>query len=572
MRRIFLASVAFVAGVPFVAAQAELSKRPAEEISAARIRNYWKSLDLIGFRGVGLVEREGKELFFESARGVASTATFDIASIAKSITAVAILRLASRDKLRLEDSLEHFFPGAPPDKKAITVHQLLTHTGGVGNQSGDTAMGVRDRGEAVRMILATLLEAPPGTEYNYSNDGYTLLAAVAEVATSKTWEEVIREEVLRPAGMTHTIFRGDSLPEGAGALARSTKQGATDPDLSAQWGSKGGAGILSTAQDLKRFMDAAVDGTLLGPDGRQELGRSYAPPERLVQYGRVFDLRNLPGAGPIWGHGGADSDIDHYSIVEYYPKRGVVLVLLALEDEVLMHEVATGFRNAVFGLGSRDRLPSRRGRPAKRLRPSALEGAGLRFRIEDGPPETLLPEDPAATEFLLARSKDDREQMERCVALTRSLIAQAEEFAVSESTPPEGPVGRFLQSWRDANKKDGPVKEVRVIGAAPNWVDTLGGILSFVHVDRERGSSVFRFYWANGKLVARGGSVIPNPAPLRLIDLGGGHYGAWNPALGTYVKLTLKPAKEGVGGAGILQSGGRIARLKIVSPSATPAH
>jgi len=55
------------------------------------------------------------------------------------------------------------------------------------------------------MILATPLEAPPGTEYNYSNDGYTLLAAVAEVATSKTWEEVIREEVLRPAGMTHTI-------------------------------------------------------------------------------------------------------------------------------------------------------------------------------------------------------------------------------------------------------------------------------------------------------------------------------------------------------------------------------
>jgi hypothetical protein len=101
-------------------------------------------------------------------------------------------------------------------------------------------------------------------------------------------------------------------------------------------------------------------------------------------------------------------------------------------------------------------------------------------------------------------------------------------------------------------------------------VDTLGGMLSFVHVDRERGSSVFRLYLADGKLLARGGSVIPNPAPLRLIDLGGGHYGAWNPALGTYVTLTLKLAKEGDGGAAILQSGGRSARLKIVSSSATP--
>jgi hypothetical protein len=95
-------------------------------------------------------------------------------------------------------------------------------------------------------------------------------------------------------------------------------------------------------------------------------------------------------------------------------------------------------------------------------------------------------------------------------------------------------------------------------------------MLSFVHVDRERGSYDFRLYWTDGKLVARGGSVIPNPAPLRLIDLGGGSYGAWNPALGTYVKLTLEPAKQGEGGAAILQSGGRIARLKIVSPSATP--
>src|SRR6185295_5654960 len=115
-----------------------------------RARAFWNALDLIGFRGVGLVAKDGKPLLWEGSCGLSRTATFDIASIAKSITATAVLRLAQRGKLRLDDDLEHFFKDAPADKRSITVHQLLTHTSGLGNSDGDTATGIKERDAAVR--------------------------------------------------------------------------------------------------------------------------------------------------------------------------------------------------------------------------------------------------------------------------------------------------------------------------------------------------------------------------------------------------------------------------------------
>jgi hypothetical protein len=96
-----------------------------------------------------------------------------------------------------------------------------------------------------------------------------------------------------------------------------------------------------------------------------------------------------------------------------------------------------------------------------------------------------------------------------------------------------------VAAWREANREDGDVQRVEVLGAVPNWTDSLGGTLSFVRVRRVRRTSVFRLYFSGGVLKARGGQAYPNPAPLRLIDFGGGSYGAWNPSLGSYAELRL---------------------------------
>jgi CubicO group peptidase (beta-lactamase class C family) len=531
-------------------------------VSPTKVRAYWKALNLIGFRGVGLVAENGRTIFFEASDDVAPRATFDIASIAKSITAVAVLRLAQQGKLKLDDPLSRFFPDAPADKRVITVHQLLTHTGGLGNPTGDTAEGVKDRAKAVRMILATPLVETPGMVSSYSNDGYTLLAAIMEVATSKSWEQVIREEILGPAGMTHTLFLGDRLPEGEAAPARSKVAARKTVAWRPHWGSKGGAGILSTAEDLKRFITASADDTLLDTEGTKELGKSYASAGEIHQYSRVFDLREVPGAGPVWSHGGADSDDGHYSVIEYYPARRVLIILLALDDEIMKNIVETGFRRTVLDEGSGETPPDRPGHPATDLHGMTLVGDGLHFTIQGDSPATLLPGNPAATAFLVARSREDRQQIDQCVTLTKDLLRDVQNLSDTAAPLSTDHVGSFIKFWRDGNRNDGPVEEVTVLGATPNWVDNLGGTLSFVRVKRPKRTTVFRLYWTGGKLQARGGSVFPNPAPMPLIAFGKGRYGAWNPALGKYADLSFAASKGRASQQATLVAGNRSVTLR----------
>lgn len=533
--------------------------------SVARARKYWKALDLIGFRGVGLVAKDGKVLTLQGSGGVIPTATFNIASIAKSLTAMAVLRLAGRGNLKFEDPLVRFFPDAPADKQSITVHELLTHTGGLGNPTGDTATGIRDRAAAVRMILATPLEDKPGHGYSYSNDGYTLLAAILEVATAKSWEQVMREEILRPAGMQHTFFVGDAWPSGPYAVARAAVTDGGRQENQADWGAKGGAGIYSSAEDLLRLVNAAADGTLLGPQGARELGRSFAPEGQLIQYSRVFSLASVPGRGPEWSHGGADTRSGHYSILRYYPDTRVLLVVFGLDDEGLRTEVSFGLGKVVFGEGAGEMPRPRPGRPANFREALTLTGGGLLFEIEPGARlAMLLPENAEATTFLVARSSAERETLEACVAETQKLLDQLAQLAAADGEMPDNPVGRAAAAWRQANRENGPVKETTMLGATPNWADGLGGILSFVRVSRQSQSTVFRLYWSGSTLRARGGQAYRNPAPMRLIDFGGGEYGAWNPAIGVYADLRLTTRKDGAREAS-LTSGG-----KSVTLSAAP--
>jgi CubicO group peptidase (beta-lactamase class C family) len=549
--------------------QGQPSHYPGDaEVEAAG--RYWRSLAAVGFRGVGLVARDGRVLLLEGSGGLSPQATFDVASIAKPLTAVAVLRVARRGALGLEDPLSRFFPDAPADKRAITVHQLLTHTGGIGNSTGDTASGVKDRGAAVRMILATPLVAPPGKGHSYSNDGYTLLAAILEVARSTTWEAVVREEVLRPAGMDHTFFAGEPWPSGPRAVARAAvvdaPQAAGNADgRKADWGRKGGAGIFSTAEDLMRFMNAAASGALLGPGGAAEIGKSYAPPGDLQQYSRVFRLADLPGRGAEWSHGGADTADGHYSKLFYYLDGKVVVVVLGLDYEDLVSQVASGLGKALFGEGAAEVPPALPGHPATGFAaPTTLAGEGLRFIIVSGAgPARLLPEDAASTSFLLARSAREQDELDGYVRQTRRLLDDVARAAAAGGAAPDDPVGHLVTAWREAGSENGVVKEVTVLGATPNWADSLGGTLVFVRVARARLTTVFRLYWRGATLVARGGGAHPNPAPMGLISFGGDHFGAWNPALGRYVDLRFVTSRDGSRQA-LLSAGGKTVTLALV--------
>ncbi|HEX7939673.1 MAG TPA: serine hydrolase domain-containing protein [Gemmatimonadaceae bacterium] len=214
-----------------------------------------------GFSGVVLVARGDSVLLRHAYGRVRSAeAKFAIASITKSFTALTVLTLKDRRQLSLTDSLGRFFPHAPPDKRGISLHQLLTHTAGFGTT--DVTSAIIDRDSAVRALLAQPLTYPPGRGYTYNNSDYQLLAAVVEVITGRPWKAAV-SDVLLKAGAHDALF-----------------QRAND------WSHRGSNGMQGTADDLllwTRMLDAR-------PEFGRPGGSARAVPHVVVRREGPYDV------------------------------------------------------------------------------------------------------------------------------------------------------------------------------------------------------------------------------------------------------------------------------------------
>ena len=182
---------------------------------------------LVYARGFGYADIDRKE-------PVKPTSLFRIASVSKTITAVAILKLVEQrklepdvrvfDLLKLEDKVTK---GATVDKrwKQITVSHLLRHQGGWNRaKSGDpidVGLDVLSFNRAapplttdhlIRYMLGRPLDFDPGTQYAYSNFGYCLLGRVVEAASGRPYEDYVREEVLKPMDIVSMRNRQVTAP------------------------------------------------------------------------------------------------------------------------------------------------------------------------------------------------------------------------------------------------------------------------------------------------------------------------------------------------------------------------
>ena len=192
-----------------------------------------------------------------------------IASITKPVNHLLVRMLVREGRLSLADSIGRFLPGFPHGR--ITVEQLVFHASGIPHRV------TKDEEEFRRMTPAdvtaragaTPLLFEPGTRSMYSSGGYTVLARVLEVASGRPWDELVRERVLAPAHLEHTVpWAGlaDPLPERATAYLPGARGTVAAPRKDLTF--LAGAGSMwSTARDLLRLSNAMLDGTL-GPDAR----------------------------------------------------------------------------------------------------------------------------------------------------------------------------------------------------------------------------------------------------------------------------------------------------------------
>jgi CubicO group peptidase (beta-lactamase class C family) len=223
-----------------------------------------------GFGGYILIEARGKPIF-SKGYGYADRekkipfridTIAQIGSITKAFTALAILNLAHEGKIDIEKPVKTYLPGAAEPAASATIHQLLTHHAGLTDHCGED-FDKLNKDDEVQKCTAKPLEFKPG-EDNYSNMGYSILAAVVEQVSGQSWEDYEREHLWKPLGMTGTGFaRFDGAK--ADRFAYGYPPGKPRDDVisnsiaklhGADWNLRGNGGTQSTVADMERFYRA----------------------------------------------------------------------------------------------------------------------------------------------------------------------------------------------------------------------------------------------------------------------------------------------------------------------------
>lgn len=237
---------------------------------------YLVALEPRGFSGVVLVADKGAIVLHkaygyadrEAGRKMTTATGFDIGSIVKPMTKAAIIKLETEGKLALDDPLSKHFDNVPPDKADITLQMVIDHKAGFPDVFGDDYEPAT-RDEVVGKVLSAPLISKPGEKFNYSNAGYSLLGAVIEKASGKPYERHMVDEMFKPAGVKRIGYqipgwKKDELAAGYSTGSRwGTPLDHAWMDDGPSWNLRGNGGMLSTAEELYQWFDAALSGRVM---------------------------------------------------------------------------------------------------------------------------------------------------------------------------------------------------------------------------------------------------------------------------------------------------------------------
>jgi len=347
------------------AAQEVLSRGQASALSIAltdRSRIIWSET-------FGLADREA---------GTAPTATtmFGVGSVSKLFATVAAMKLVDQDLVSLDTPLIEYLPDfrmASADDDKITVRMLLNHSAGFPGSdyrnSETTAPLPGYLDQVLQSLAIERLKAPPGFMNVYCNDCFTLIAALVQSISGKSFVEFVQDEILTPLGMDNTRYATAAFPDGsyAKAYVNDVVQPQEFPNTMAA------GGVYSTANDIARFAmlflgrgrvgstrilsDAAV--TEMAVD--QTIGTFNPIRYDTFAYGLGWDTVTEPGLLAVgfdgWGKGGDVTDYGAAVIVSPNARLGVVVIgasgfgsadARVIAQRVLLRALAENGRIAAF--------------------------------------------------------------------------------------------------------------------------------------------------------------------------------------------------------------------------------
>lgn len=285
--------------------------------------------------------------------GVSATSdtVYEIGSLTKQFTAVAVLMLMEEGRLSLDDPLSRHLEGIPDSWKELTILHLLQHTSGVPNFTATTGFAWTKRykpSEIFDLVRDRPLEFSQGERYAYSNTGYFLLGEVIGKITGMPWHRFLQERVFEPLGMSHTqandIIRLIRR-RAAGYVYAGVGHVHGDPILPESAGAAGA--LVSNVIDLAKW-DAALTKRVL-PLKPQNY-RSLWTPARLLNgsrssYGLGF-VAAVESGHQVIEHAGGTGGFSSHSI--RYPEHNLSVILLTNRAGVNTGPLARGIAHRVL--------------------------------------------------------------------------------------------------------------------------------------------------------------------------------------------------------------------------------
>jgi CubicO group peptidase (beta-lactamase class C family) len=497
--------------------------------------DYFSRAAAHGFSGSVLVSR-GNAVVFRKAYGLADRrgrvaatpeTAYNIASLDKQFIAAAILRLEELGKLRTGDPLTRFFDFIPDEKKSITLHQLLSHTSGLRNEYWDEHPTL-SRQELVRLVLAGQpLESAPGTAWSYSNSAFIVLERVIEIASGRTYEQFLHDELFAPAGMSNTGF---ALPRWKShqvahydfwTVDASSLPGDVRYDDPLRRPPPNRV-LLSTVDDLWKWHQALPK--VLTAESRTKL---WTPVKDDYAYG--WNVVRTTRGTRLVHHGGSDTNTGMLVTYRDYVDDGVFFVVAtnSMMPGLVADYVAADVEAILFG-GNLTLPPSE----IPNHDPIAGEYGPYQVITAPGGASVIRTTDHNAM-IALRFPATAPLQDEEANALVRAAFAGDFETFRKATHAGDEFVKRVQEGVERYTKSYGKVTSVKTIGQRTFVFEAEPEIHSYVRVDFERGSEVLRVLHVGSGGLRFDRLNMPPMIEMVLAPAGPGHWTTWDFKLGT---------------------------------------
>ncbi len=254
---------------------------------------------------------------------------FQLGSMTKQFTAIAVLILEEQGKLNIGDPISKYVPDYPDGNK-ITLHQLLTHTSGIKDFTKMKSLSdIAQKEMTPKMMVDFFKNEPadfaPGEKFEYNNSGYVLLGYIIELVSKETYEDFVKKYIFDKAGMDQSRYASDRKVIAKRAYGYHKKEygyvNKTVIDFSVPFSS---GSLMSTTADMLKWQNALNRSILLGKAATSKAFRRY----RLnsgeeFAYGYGWHLKDV-NRTPSREHGGSIFGFKTMGV--YIPEKDIYVV------------------------------------------------------------------------------------------------------------------------------------------------------------------------------------------------------------------------------------------------------